>query len=290
MTSANVSARGPSRSTPPAPAVPPARPARRPPAPASRRQRVGDLHQIRRALALEGVDRLLDFERVAARAAKRPVHRRDERHRRAAVLRAQADHRPRELERPASSSGRNAPLPVFTSSTSPLSPSASFLLMMLAAISGIDSTVAVASRSAYSLLVGRRDLRRLPDQGAAEPLDLRARLGRAKDRCGSRGSIRACRACRRCGPGLGRTSSARRRRSDATSGASTSETLSPTPPVECLSTTGDRVARRSEPVARGDHGVGQRRRLVRDRDREEARHQERGHLIVGHRDQPCIPR
>ena len=36
---------------------------------------------------------------------------------------------------PRSSSGRNAPLPLFTSSTSPVRPSDSFLLMMLAAIS-----------------------------------------------------------------------------------------------------------------------------------------------------------
>ena len=42
----------------------------------------------------------------------------------------------------------NAPLPRFTSSTSPVSPSASFFDMMLAAMSGIDSTVPVTSRSA----------------------------------------------------------------------------------------------------------------------------------------------
>ena len=42
----------------------------------------------------------------------------------------------------------NAPLPNFTSSTSASSPSASFLLMMLAVISGIDGTVAVTSRRA----------------------------------------------------------------------------------------------------------------------------------------------
>ena len=45
----------------------------------------------------------------------------------------------------------NAPRPTFTSRTSASIPSASFLLRMLEAISGIDSTVAVASRSAYSL-------------------------------------------------------------------------------------------------------------------------------------------
>ena len=41
-----------------------------------------------------------------------------------------------------------APLPVFTSSTRPSIPSASFLDMIEAAIRGIDSTVAVASRRA----------------------------------------------------------------------------------------------------------------------------------------------
>ena len=42
-----------------------------------------------------------------------------------------------------------APPPVLTSSTRPSIPSASFLDMIDAAISGIDSTVAVASRKAY---------------------------------------------------------------------------------------------------------------------------------------------
>ena len=42
----------------------------------------------------------------------------------------------------------NAPLPCFTSSTSASSHSASFLLMMLAVISGMLGTVAVTSRRA----------------------------------------------------------------------------------------------------------------------------------------------
>jgi hypothetical protein len=42
----------------------------------------------------------------------------------------------------------NAPEPVFTSRTSASAPSAIFLLMIELAISGIDSTVAVTSRSA----------------------------------------------------------------------------------------------------------------------------------------------
>ena len=42
----------------------------------------------------------------------------------------------------------NAPRPTFTSSTSASMPSASFFDMMLAAMSGIDSTVPVTSRRA----------------------------------------------------------------------------------------------------------------------------------------------
>ena len=45
----------------------------------------------------------------------------------------------------------NAPLPTFTSSTSALVPSAIFLDMIELAISGMDSTVPVTSRRAYSL-------------------------------------------------------------------------------------------------------------------------------------------
>ena len=45
----------------------------------------------------------------------------------------------------------NAPLPTLTSSTSASTPSASFFDMIEDEISGIDSTVPVTSRSAYSL-------------------------------------------------------------------------------------------------------------------------------------------
>ncbi len=41
-----------------------------------------------------------------------------------------------------------APLPALTSSTSPVSPSASFFDMMLAAMSGMEGTVPVTSRRA----------------------------------------------------------------------------------------------------------------------------------------------
>ena len=42
-------------------------------------KRVRDRHEVRRPFALERGDRLLDLERVAARAAERPIHRRDQR-------------------------------------------------------------------------------------------------------------------------------------------------------------------------------------------------------------------
>ncbi len=45
-------------------------------------------------------------------------------------------------------SGRNAPLPTFTSSTNDWVPEAIFFDMIELAISGIDSTVAVTSRKA----------------------------------------------------------------------------------------------------------------------------------------------
>ena len=93
------------------------------------------------------MDGLLDLQGVAARAAEWAIHGGEQRYDPAAAGFAQGDHGAAELEA-RSSSGRNAPDPVFTSRTRPSSPSASFFDMMLAAMSGIDSTVAVTSRSA----------------------------------------------------------------------------------------------------------------------------------------------
>ena len=68
----------------------------------------------------------------------------------------------------------NAPVPTLTSSTSASVPSAIFLLMIDAAIIGIDSTVPVTSRSAYSLRsAGRQIGRRRTDHGTD-----RGQLGR----------------------------------------------------------------------------------------------------------------
>ena len=65
------------------------------------------------------------------------------------------------------------------------------------------------------------------------------------------------------------------------SGASTSETLSPTPPVECLSMRGRPRWPRLEPVAAVQHGLGERRGFGAIEPAEEARHEERRHLVVG---------
>jgi hypothetical protein len=70
----------------------------------------------------------------------------------------------------------------------------------------------------------------------------------------------------------------------AASGASISETLSPTPPVECLSTTGPAaVARPVEHGAGFHHGARQRDPLRIVHAAEEHRHGERGGLPFGDR-------
>ena len=136
-----------------------------------------------------------------------------------------------------SSFWRNAPLPRFTSSTSAFRPSASFFDMMLAAMRGIASTVPVTSRRAYN----RRSAGAISGVWPiiAQPSLVTWPLISASD-----SAVRK--------PGIASSLSSvppvwPRPRPDiigtatphaATSGASTSDTLSPTPPVECLSTRG----------------------------------------------------
>ena len=71
-------------------------------------------------------------------------------------------------------SGMNAPLPVFTSSTRPFSPSASFFDMMLAEMSGNGFHRPGHVPQRVELPVRRRDFRGLPQHGAADPLNLGA--------------------------------------------------------------------------------------------------------------------
>ena len=135
------------------------------------------------------------------------------------------------------SSRMNAPLPTFTSSTSAAVPSAIFLDMIELAISGIDSTVPVTSRSAYR----RRSAGARPGPAAqiTQPaVCSTARISSFRNE--DRHPLMASSLSRvppvwprprpdSCGTAAPQL---------ATSGARISDTLSPTPPVECLSTVG----------------------------------------------------
>ena len=131
----------------------------------------------------------------------------------------------------------NAPLPVFTSSSTRSVPIASFFDITLAAINGTDGTVAVASRSAY----------RAPSAGTrsavcaatAEPTSSTWRSNVSGSRSVRRPGIdsslsRVPPVCPSPRPESLATASP----SDAAIGANTSVTPSATPPVECLSTFG----------------------------------------------------
>ena len=186
-----------------------------------------------------------------------------------------------------SGSRMKAPDPVLTSSTRALVPSAIFLDMIELAISGIDSTVPVTSRSAYSLrsagagLAGRRD-----DRADLVSAAVSSSLPRLARQPGIDSSLsRVPPVCPRPRPdSIGTTAPQL-----ATSGASTSETLSPTPPVECLSTDGRGLppaptggAGQVQPLARGDHLPGPGPELGPVEPVEVDRHQQRRHLLVGH--------
>ncbi len=138
----------------------------------------------------------------------------------------------------------NAPVPTLTSRTSALVPSAIFFDMIELAMSGMDSTVPVTSRSAYS----RRSAGARPEPAAqiTQPAVVRTPIVSA-----GVSSVRK--------PGIDSSLSSvppvwPRPRPDscgtaaphaATSGARIRLTLSPTPPVECLSTVGRGTADRS---------------------------------------------
>jgi len=130
-----------------------------------------------------------------------------------------------------------APEPLLTSKTSACAPSANFLLMMLAVISGMLSTVPVTSRNAYSRRSAGTTRSLCPVM--AKPVRARSstklRTSRSVRYPGMDSSLSSVPpVCPRARPLIIGTTQPQA----AASGASTSETLSPTPPVECLSTSG----------------------------------------------------
>ncbi len=129
------------------------------------------------------------------------------------------------------------PAPHFTSKTIPAAPEATFLLKMLAVMSGTDSTVPVTSRSAYSS----------PSAGARSSLCPAITTPTSRTCFSNSAALRRVRnpgiasslssvppVCPSPRPAIMGTAAPHA----AIQGASAIETLSPTPPVECLSTAG----------------------------------------------------
>ena len=134
-------------------------------------------------------------------------------------------------------SDMKAPLPVFTSRTRALVPSAIFLLIIDEAISGIASTVAVTSRSAYNFLSAGANP--LPAAQITAPHSFKTDNISAFDSDARQPGIdsilsRVPPVCPKPLPESCGTAAPQA----ATSGASGNVILSPTPPVECLSTVG----------------------------------------------------
>ncbi len=130
-----------------------------------------------------------------------------------------------------------APEPTLTSSTSADVPSAIFLLMIDEAISGIDSTVPVTSRSAYSFRSA--GARPAPAAAMTPPTSVstdRIRSGASEARQPGMAAILS--RVPPVWPSPRPASCGTAAPQATTSGTRTSETLSPTPPVECLSTVG----------------------------------------------------
>ena len=131
------------------------------------------------------------------------------------------------------------------------------------------------------LAVGRREPVGLADEAQARARRAAPGTLRRSDRCGSREWIPACRACRRCGPSarpdiIGTTTPAA-----AASGATIRLVLSPTPPVECLSTLTPGIAGQIHGVAGAQHALGQAADFAVGHAGEEDGHQEGRHLIIG---------
>ena len=128
----------------------------------------------------------------------------------------------------------NAPLPVLTSSMITSAPLASFLDMMEDAISGMDRTVAVTSRSAYIFLSAGTRFADCPitDTPFSRTISRKRSIGISTLVPGMDSNLSSVPpVCPRPRPLIFATVPPQA----ATSGATTSVVVSPTPPVLCLS-------------------------------------------------------
>ena len=237
--------------------------------------------QVVRAATLEGGHRLVHLERVSDRPAERLVHGREHAGGRHPLRPAQPHHRLGQILRRAQV-GHERPLPHLDVEQQPRRPGGE----LLGHDAGRDQRDRrhrrghVAER--VQPLVGRAPRppsERPPQRRSASP----ARPAPApRARPGSRGSTPACRASRRCARARGRRAWPPAPRSAATSGATTSVVLSPTPPVECLSATGLPTPVRS--IRAPESTIASRSAVVSASviPREHHRHQERRQLVVGH--------
>ena len=131
----------------------------------------------------------------------------------------------------------SAPLPHFTSNTIFCAPEAIFLDKMEETISGIESTVAVTSRSAYSTLSA--GARSPVCEMIAQPISSTVRKKRVSSIAVHRpGMDSSLSSVPPVNPSPRPDIFATFAPHAATSGTKISEVVSPTPPVECLSTVG----------------------------------------------------
>ena len=153
--------------------------------------------------------------------------------------------------------------------------------MMLDAMSGIDSTVAVASRSAYMLAVGRRDLGGLSDHRAADVVELLARFGQREvgAEAGNRFELVERTA------GMAERAARHHRHDDAGRRDERREDdrhLVADAAGRMFVDARTAEVREVETLAAGDHRVGERGRLGAIEAVEKTRHEQRRHLVVGH--------
>ena len=161
-----------------------------------KRERHLDQARVGRA-ARQVVDRLPHLDGVAGGAAEDLVHVGQQRRSSASRSRRRPRRSPSRAHARRRATVRNAPEPTLTSITSESSPAASFFDRIDAMISGIDSTVPVASRIAYRRRSAGASRAVWPTiaQPARPPP---SGAGQARGRRRTRGSTRACRACRPC--------------------------------------------------------------------------------------------